>query len=232
MNLAVLARCSGQSAIDNELWTLPNGQRLHQELQSMWQDLAADAHHDGWQPMVVSGYRPFARQLTIWNDKFYGKRQVVDQHNQAIAMDRLDDWQKCQAILRFSALPGSSRHHWGCDFDIADGAVLAAGYQLQLTADEYLTGPMRHVYQWLRQHASQYQLAWPYPAHFDQEVGVAFEPWHLSYQPSAARFANISAEQLLDYLLMDQRIAGVDALRENRAQLLPYLRDRTGSQHV
>ncbi|MCZ8486094.1 D-alanyl-D-alanine carboxypeptidase family protein [Vibrio lentus] len=33
-------------------------------------------------------------------------------------LQRSSEQQKLSAILRWSALPGASRHHWGCDFDV------------------------------------------------------------------------------------------------------------------
>ena len=52
----------------------------------------------------------------------------------------LDDWQKAQAILRWSALPGGSRHHWGTEIDIFDPDLLPQGQSLQLEPWEYEKG--------------------------------------------------------------------------------------------
>ena len=44
---------------------------------------------------------------------------------------------RVETILLWSALPGASRHHWGSDIDVADGHVMARGYQPQLVVGEY-----------------------------------------------------------------------------------------------
>ncbi len=53
------------------------------------------------------------------------------------------------AILRWSALPGGSRHHWGCDFDVYARNLLPPGTQLQLEPWEYLEGHQLAFYQWV-----------------------------------------------------------------------------------
>ena len=55
----------------------------------------------------------------------------------AIELEGLSDWQKCQAILRWSAVPGASRHHWGTEIDFFDPDVLPAGKKLMLEPWEY-----------------------------------------------------------------------------------------------
>ena len=43
-------------------------------------------------------------------------------------------------ILRWSALPGGSRHHWGTEIDIFDPDLLPQGQSLQLEPWEYESG--------------------------------------------------------------------------------------------
>ena len=39
--------------------------------------------------------------------------------------------------MRWSAIPGSSRHHWGTDLDVYDAAAVTPDYQVQLTPQEW-----------------------------------------------------------------------------------------------
>jgi len=39
--------------------------------------------------------------------------------------------EKIASILRWSALPGTSRHHWGTDLDIIDAKALTAEMKVQ-----------------------------------------------------------------------------------------------------
>ena len=80
----------------------------------------------------ASSFRDFERQQLIWNGKFSGERKVHDDAGNPLDLALLDDWQKAQAILRWSALPGGSRHHWGTEIDIFDPDLLPQGQSLQL----------------------------------------------------------------------------------------------------
>ncbi len=92
----------------------------------------------------------------------------------------LSDEQKVRAILRWSALPGASRHHWGTDFDIYAGNLLPVDTSLALEPWEYTQGHQVPFYQWLKNNAGQYGFRFPYQ---QDRGGVAFEPWHISTMP-------------------------------------------------
>ena len=141
---------------------------------------------DGLQLKIASSYRDFANQQRIWQAKLANQRPVFDRAQQRMDLTALGEREKLYAILHFSALPGTSRHHWGTDLDIFDSAAIAADYQLQLTPAEYQTGgPFAKLDQWLSQHASRFGFFRPYQI---DQGGVAIEPWHLSYRPLAAQY--------------------------------------------
>ena len=52
---------------------------------------------------ALSATRPFGHQASIWNRKW--------NRPQAMGMAPVE---RARHILRFSSMPGSSRHHWGC----------------------------------------------------------------------------------------------------------------------
>ena len=92
-----------------------------------WRALGAlrgKAARKGFDLQVASGFRSFDRQLTIWNGKARGERPVHDDEGLPVNLDRLSPVERVTAILRFSALPGASRHHWGTDVDVFDAAAL------------------------------------------------------------------------------------------------------------
>ena len=76
------------------------------------------AHADGLDLALASRYRSFARQQIIWDEKFNGQRPVLDAQSHPLDIHTLNDQARILAILRWSALPGTSRHHWGSDMDI------------------------------------------------------------------------------------------------------------------
>jgi LAS superfamily LD-carboxypeptidase LdcB len=115
---------------------------------------------------------------------------------------QLSPEQTAFAILRWSALPGGSRHHWGTDFDVIDAAAVSEDYRPQLTpqevADNGVFGPF-HC--WLDQQIASgksYGLFRPYA---EDRGGVAPERWHLSYAPRAREFQQlITPESLREQL--------------------------------
>ena len=93
---------------------------LHRQIIEPLHLLQEAATVAGFNLTVASAYRSFERQLSIWNAKAEGRRVVLDSAGLPVDMMALDPWQQVQAILRWSALPGASRHHWGTDLDIYD----------------------------------------------------------------------------------------------------------------
>lgn len=86
----------------------------------------------GFKLMPASSFRDFSRQQIIWNEKFAGVRTVNDAENRPLDVSGLSEAERCQAILRWSAIPGASRHHWGTEVDYYDPFRLPADIALQL----------------------------------------------------------------------------------------------------
>ncbi|SHF06098.1 LD-carboxypeptidase LdcB, LAS superfamily [Microbulbifer donghaiensis] len=179
-----------------------SGQLLHPEALVAFERLCADARAAGFDPLVVSGFRSFERQRTIWNNKAAGLRPVLDSSGVALDVAQLSAVQTAFAILRWSALPGASRHHWGTDFDVVDVAAMPDDYRPQLTpqevADEGIFGPF-HCWLDARIAAGKsYGLFRPYAK---DRGGVAPERWHLSYAPRAFELQHLlSPERLCEQL--------------------------------
>lgn len=89
----------------------------------------------GFSLRLESAYRPFERQLSIWNRKAKGELKLLDASG--VPMERpADEEQLMYAILTWSALPGASRHHLGTDLDVVDGNACPEGYEVELTPAE------------------------------------------------------------------------------------------------
>jgi LAS superfamily LD-carboxypeptidase LdcB len=156
---------------------------LHYDAVAATLALREAAAADGIDLAVVSGFRDFARQVTIWNSKFRGERPLLDRFERAIDATCLDDRARVDAILLWSALPGASRHHWGTDIDVVDRAATAADYRPRLTAEEFApSGPYSRLDGWLAANLQQFGFFRPYAVDCG---GVQPEPWHLSYAPVA-----------------------------------------------
>ncbi|CFQ44210.1 D%2CD-carboxypeptidase family protein [Yersinia frederiksenii] len=164
----------------------------------------------GFDLQPASTFRDFDRQLAIWNGKFRGERPVLDKDSQPIDVSQLDDAARCEAILRWSALPGASRHHWGSDLDIYDPSLLPAQAKLQLEPWEYLAGGYFYpLTQWLDTHMTEFGFYRPFS---EDTGGVAAEPWHLSYRPLAQAAEHLLTPAILLEAWQSQDVAGSEWL--------------------
>ena len=179
-----IKQLTGQS----ESHLLPIGeqaQQLHGDIIAEFQLLQQRAAEQGMDLQVASGFRSFERQLAIWNGKASGMRPVLDNDGEPLDIAAMPPLQQVHAIMRWSALPGASRHHWGTDFDVWDRAAVAPGYQLQLVTQEYAEGgPFAALNSWLGEQQEVFYR--PYDV---DRGGIAAEPWHLSHRSRAQQFA-------------------------------------------
>jgi len=123
-------------------------------------------------------------------------RPVLDDQGAAIDLEPLTLKERVFAVLRWSALPGTSRHHWGTDFDIYDKTALSGG-KLQLTVDETEAGgPFFEMYCWLDSYLDDSGLSLSRPYLIDHG-GIAKEPWHISHTPLAQEYEKLLTIELL-----------------------------------
>lgn len=186
---------------DHHVTEIFPGHYLHREVVAPYIQLVERAATAGIDLRMASGYRSFERQLAIWNAKVRGEQSVSDEYGRALDLEGLNDLDKVFAILRWSALPGASRHHWGTDIDIWDAAAVPAGYRLQLSPGEYSPeGVFHRLSAWLDTSLAGDQSGFFRPYLVDRG-GVAPEPWHLSYRPLADNYqAQIQIDVLRDLL--------------------------------
>ncbi|HEY4446939.1 MAG TPA: M15 family metallopeptidase [Steroidobacteraceae bacterium] len=156
---------------------------LHAHVVAPWLSLRRAALADGFDPVPHSGFRDFSRQLTIWNGKFSGERPMVDASGLPLDAGALTPFERVDAILLWSALPGASRHHWGTDVDLIDRRATPPGYRVQLTPAEFAPGgPYAALAEWLEANAARFGFFRPFRGELS---GVQPEPWHFSFAPVA-----------------------------------------------
>lgn len=180
------ANLSGQS--DSHIVYDADGCGLHKNVWPAFYALQRDALDAGFELAIASGFRNFERQRHIWNDKATGQRELLDRSGKALPLDTLSAADVMLAILRWSALPGASRHHWGTDVDVYDKRAVSADYRLRLIPEETAAGGVfAGLHRWLDQQiASGDSHGFFRPYQFD-DAGIAPEAWHLSYAPIAAK---------------------------------------------
>ncbi|NIM48060.1 MAG: D-alanyl-D-alanine carboxypeptidase family protein [Gemmatimonadales bacterium] len=163
------------------------GARVHQEVVEPFRRLQSEARTAGFDLQIHSGYRSFEQQLSIWNRKASGKLAVLDSDAVPLDIEVLSERQLVFAILRWSALPGGSRHHWGTDLDVYDAAVTPEGYDIELIPEEVNAGGMfGPLHEWLDERIAADDCFGFFRPYDQDRQGVAPERWHLSYAPVAA----------------------------------------------
>jgi LAS superfamily LD-carboxypeptidase LdcB len=192
-----------------------SGMLVHGAVVEPLTQLCQQATKNGFDLRLCSSFRSFDRQLKIWNDKINGLRPVYDDSGARLDLTQLSELQQIKAVMRWSALPGASRHHWGTDFDIYDGAAVDADYQIQLVPEEVEgSGVFAPFHDWLD--SSVLAAADFYRPYAKDLGGIAPERWHISYRPVAEHYA---AQLRVEVLA--QRLESADIL--HKATVLAHL---------
>lgn len=183
---------------DTALVEVAEGCQLLPETAAAFAELRSEAADAGFDLAIASAYRSFERQCAIFNAKALGQRPVHDDAGNNLDLAALSPEQSLHAILRFSALPGTSRHHWGTDLDVYDAAAVPDDYAVQLTPAEVSPdGPFNALHCWLDERMAARASHGFYRPYAEDSGGVAPERWHLSHAPSAKPFEQALTPDLL-----------------------------------
>ena len=173
--------------LTSEHLTDSRGALMHERAAEAFSTLQARANDVGLQLSVASSYRSYERQLAIFNGKWGGERPVLDDKDRVLVRQNYSAVEWLHLILRFSALPGTSRHHWGTDIDIFDPTRIPSGESLQLIPSEYRIGGMfEDLTLWLDELIAANDCEGFFRPYDRDRGGVSEELWHLSYEPVAS----------------------------------------------
>lgn len=173
---------------------LSEGVLVDSEASKAFLKLSKRAAKAGFDMRIASAFRSYDRQTRIINEKWLGQRVVLNDQGDRLDRSLLTDAQWLEAILRFSALPGTSRHHWGTDLDIWDAAAVDPDYTLSLTGAEYGPGGVfEEMTQWLDARIAADDAEGFFKPYDRDRGGVAPEPWHISYRPVASDYPALVA---------------------------------------
>jgi LAS superfamily LD-carboxypeptidase LdcB len=190
---------------------------LHAQAVAPFLNLRRAAQADGIDLVPMSSFRDFARQLAIWNGKFSGERPMYDALGVNLNAAALTPWERIQAILLWSALPGASRHHWGTDVDLVDGKATETGYRIKLTREEFAAGgPFAALDRWIETHAGRFGFFRPFQG---MRSGVQPEPWHLSFAPIAEKARRHLSADVLRAAITAAPLLGKDVVLEHLDEL-------------
>jgi hypothetical protein len=179
---------------------------LHPATTRALRALCDDARRTGFDLRAVSGFRAFQRQLQIWNGKARGERELFDAEERPLRAGELEPARLVEAILRWSALPGLSRHHWGSDVDVIDMAAIEPGSVPRLLAtDCHGEGCQSSLHAWLDARIGKGEAHGFFRPFTGEGCDVAAEPWHLSFAPLSAH-----CQASLDESRLRAALDGVD----------------------
>ncbi|MCP4212618.1 MAG: M15 family metallopeptidase [Halieaceae bacterium] len=210
---------------DSHLVNVAGGHRLQLPAADAFLALREDAAAAGFDLVIASSFRSFERQLVIWNGKACGERPVYNDNDEPVMLADMAPADRLHAILRYSAIPGTSRHHWGTDLDIYDARAVPEGYRLQLsTAEVSAGGPFDALHCWLDERMAAQASHGFYRPYSEDRGGVAPERWHLSYAPLSREWERgINAEVLMACW---NAISDELQLRDEIEQILPDILQR------
>lgn len=198
------------------------GVPVHTEVVRPFQALQEDAAEAGFDLRILSGFRSFEQQASIWNRKVVGELAVLDSDAVPLNIGELTETELVFAILRWSALPGASRHHWGTDLDVFDAASRPEGYEIELIPEEVDSGGMfGPLHDWLDDRIEACGSHGFFRPYDEDRGGVAPERWHLSCAPVADPYmARLSVDLLRatirdsDLLLKETVLAHLNEIYE------------------
>ncbi|MCB9060936.1 MAG: M15 family metallopeptidase [Halobacteriovoraceae bacterium] len=211
----ILAILSGKSEEHLDVHEQVYG-KIHKNALSPFLSLRLAAASEGIDLQIASAFRSFDRQLKIWNEKILGLREIHDDQGKIIERENLTDRELIFKILRFSALPGLSRHHWGSEIDVFDANALPSkDYKLKLSPDEYSdNGIFSRLHFWLSERISTNKaFGFFRPYEFDHG-GVSPERWHLSYYPVSKEYSKLISVKYARELIRSSEIELKDVILE------------------
>lgn len=192
---------------------------VHSQMAADFWRLKRSAEEAGFDLQIASAFRDYERQLKIWNAKARGERQLVDDLGNKLDYGQLSPREIMFAILRWSAIPGCSRHHWGTDIDVYDGASQKPE-EVKLVPSECMgNGPAARLHEWLDSQIAQGQSFGFYRPYRTDHGGIAPEPWHLSYDPVSHRMMNFYTFTLFKKNILESEILLKEELLENADEL-------------
>jgi LAS superfamily LD-carboxypeptidase LdcB len=224
MSSAAVSALTGQT--EQHLSSSADAERLgapvHRDAVEPFLQLREEARQAGFDVRIESAFRSFERQLAIWNRKAAGQQAVLDSEAVPLDITKLTERELVYAILRWSALPGASRHHWGTDIDVFDEAARPEGYEVQEVPEEVNPGGMfGPLHEWLDKRIAEGTSFGFFRPYDRDRGGVAPERWHISYAPVSSLWLRQLTTDVLretvrqaDLLLKDVVLQELDAIYE------------------
>jgi LAS superfamily LD-carboxypeptidase LdcB len=172
------------------------GINLRKEAHAAFVDMQEAAQADGIVIKIVSSYRSFTKQASIFEKKYH----LYTDDEGMEPMDAIDK------IIEYSTIPGTSRHHWGTDIDIIDGNHKTKGDVL-VPGKFTSGGPFEDLKKWMDAHSEECGFYLVY-TNDPNRKGFKYEPWHYSYAPLSVPMLTTFRRKNILQLLEKEEFAG------------------------
>lgn len=192
---------------------------VHHHMLHDFLKLQQEARNAGFDLQVASAFRDYDRQLKIWNAKAKGERQLLDDQERPLDFSKLSPTEIVFAILRWSALPGCSRHHWGSDIDVYDGNTQASEEVKLVPSESINNGPAAKLHDWLDQQMANKNSFGFFRPYVTDYGGVSPERWHLSYYPISRRVIDVYTYSVFKRNIQDSNIVFKDIILEHGEEI-------------
>ena len=126
-------------------------QSMREDAAAALEEMFAAAKADGINLSIVSGYRSYSKQSTIYSRKKASQGQ--------------------EAADRVSARPGTSEHQLGLAMDVARKGSSQLNTKFGTTAEG----------QWVAENAHRFGFIIRYLENYEDVTGYMYEPWHVRY---------------------------------------------------
>ncbi len=174
----------------NPEWASREGMFLHRKALKAYSRMRKEAEEAGIELIIRSATRNFEDQKRIWEEKWEGSRLSAGVNAKKIYPDPVD---RAKNILLFSAMPGTSRHHWGTEVDLNS-----------FDNSWFETGEGLVLYNWLMENASRFGFCQPYTEKGpERPTGYSEEKWHWSFVPLSKKMTRDA-----EILMTDEKISG------------------------
>jgi len=125
------------------------GMYMHKDAFVSFEEMFAAASKEGIKLVIRSAARNFNYQKSIWEAKWSGSRKLSGGVNASKEFPM--EIERAKEIMKYSAMPGASRHHWGTDIDFN---AFENSY--------FESGSGKKLFDWLETNASHYGFDRPY----------------------------------------------------------------------
>lgn len=176
--------------------------KMHKDAKVAFQKMKDAALQDGINIEVVSAYRSFKKQKSIFENKY-----------QKFLKEGLSETESISKIIEYSTIPGTSRHHWGTDIDIIDANFPKPKSVLE-EEHFYENGPYCKLKEWMDINSESFGFFEVYTQN-PLRKGFKHEPWHFSFAPVSIPMLKAYKKLDIKRILKEEKVTGNEYFTED-----------------